>query len=72
MGTDILVLSFNAESVLLSRVQHSTQAASYTHARQNRLLFAKRQRGGAFRLHAGCANTQWTSGISSHVPQGPG
>ena len=39
-------------------VSHSTQAAPYTHARQNRLLFANRQRG-IFRLRLGCANTQW-------------
>ena len=35
------------------------------------LLFAKRHRG-IFKLHVGCANTQWTSGIFSPVPQGPG
>ena len=52
MGTDILVLSFNAESVILSRVQHSTQAAPYTHTRQNWLFYANRQRG-IFRLHVG-------------------
>ena len=50
---------------------HGTQAAPYTHARRNRLLLTKRQRG-IFRLHVGCANTQWTSGILSPVPQGPG
>ena len=38
-------------------VSHSTQTAPYTHARLNRLLFAKRQRG-IFKLHGGCANTQ--------------
>ena len=52
-------------------ISHSTQTAPYTHARRNWLLFAKRQRG-IFRLHVGCANTQWTSGIFSPVPQGPG
>ena len=72
VGTDLLrivvvvVVVFNAE-----RVSHSTQAASYTHARQNRLLFANRQRG-ILRLRVGCANTQWTSGIFSPVPQGLG
>ena len=48
---------FNAEKVILSTVAeystgastHSTQAAPYTHARRNWLLFAKRQRG-IFRL----------------------
>ena len=32
-------------SSLECNVSHSTRAALYTHARQNRLLFAKRQRG---------------------------
>ena len=40
----------------------------YTHARRNRLLFAKRQRG-IFNLHVGCANTQGTSVILSPDPQ---
>ena len=35
--------------------------------RSNKLLFAKWLRG-MFRLHLGCANTQWTSGF---VSQGP-
>lgn len=31
------------------------------------------QKGGEiFLRHVGCSNTQWTSGISSHIPQGPG
>ena len=50
---------------------HDTQAAPYIHARRNQLLFADRQRG-IFRLHVGCANTQWTSAIFSPFPQGPG
>ena len=66
-----LVLSFNAERVILSRVQHSTQAASYTHTRQNWLFFANRQRG-IFRLHVGCANTHSGPPVSLVVPQGPG
>ena len=69
-----LVVNFNADRVILSRVQrfsHSTQVTLYPHARQNRLLFAKRQRG-IFRLRVGCANTQSTYGIFSPVPQGPG
>ena len=52
---------FNAERVIHSKSTgasiHGTQAASYTHAFRNRLLFAKRQRE-CFRLHVGCANTQ--------------
>ena len=41
----------------------------YTHARQNWLLFAKRQRG-IFNLNVGSANTQGTSVISMPDPQG--
>ena len=58
-------------SSLENSVSHDTQTAPYTHAHRNRLLFAKRQRG-IIRLHVGCANTQWTSGIFSPVPQRPG
>ena len=43
--------------------------ALYPCPSRNWLLFAKRQRG-TFRLHVGCANTQWTSGIFS--PEEPG
>ena len=57
-------------SSLEYRRSHSTQAAPYTHACWNRLLFAKRQRG-IFRLQVGCANTQWTSGVFSPVPPQP-
>ena len=69
-----LLLLYSTRRELFSleySVSHSTQAAPYTLARRNRLLFAKRQRG-VFRLHVGCANTQWFSGIFSPVPQGPG
>mgnify|MGYP001796164741 CR=1 FL=1 len=60
-------------STLEYSVSHSTQTAPYTHARQNRLLFAKRQRQrGIFRLHVGCANTHWTSGSFSPDAQGLG
>ena len=66
---------FNAKRVSLSRIRllapNGIQASPYTHAGQNRLLFAKRQRG-IFRLHVGCANTQCTSGIFSPVWQWPG
>ena len=41
----------------------------YTHARQNWLLFAKRQRG-IFNMHMVCANTQGTSVILSPDPLG--
>ena len=68
----LLLSSMRIElSSLEYSVSHSTQAAPYTHARRIRLLFAKRQRG-IFKLHVGCANTQWTSGIFSPVLQGPG
>ena len=69
---ELSCLSIRTElSSLEYSVSHSTQTAPYTHARQNQLLFAKRQRG-IFKLHVGCANTQWTSGIFSLDPQGAG
>ena len=58
-------------SSLEDSINHSTQAAPYTHACQNRLLFAERQKG-VFRPHLGRENTQWTSCNFRLVPQLPG
>ena len=58
-------------SSLEDSISHSTQAAPYTHACQNLLLFAERQRG-MFRPHLGRENTQWTSCNFRLVPQLPG
>ena len=58
-------------SSLEDSISHSTQAAPYTHACQNRLHFAERQRG-MFRPHLGRENTQWTSCNFRPVPQLPG
>ena len=52
-------------------VSRSTQAAPYTHACRNRLLFVKRERG-IFKLHVGVHAHSGHPVFYSPLPKGPG
>ena len=70
IGTEAksIVIIFNAERVIFSWVQ---VLAPKLHT-QDHMPVAIRKFKGIFRLHLGCADTQWTSSIVSVVLDGLG